>query len=122
MDPEDRSNRSASSMFEMERFNFLANSRTNFANWKALFSKSCRLLCNLAFVGGFFANFARARCFFTEVGEIGDREFIQASSLNPNIEILNKPGDQKSETPNPKQIQMTTIPLLKTAFNIITRS
>jgi len=37
------------------------------------------------------------------------------------FEIRNKPENQKSETRNPKQIQITKIPMIKTAFNIIFR-
>ncbi len=37
------------------------------------------------------------------------------------FEIRNKPENPKSETRNPKQIQITEIPMIKTAFNIIFR-
>ncbi len=37
------------------------------------------------------------------------------------FEIRNKPENPKSETRNPKQIQITKIPMIKTPFNIIFR-
>jgi len=35
------------------------------------------------------------------------------------FEIRNKPENPNSETRNPKQIQITKIPMIKTPFNII---
>jgi len=43
------------------------------------------------------------------------------SSKELKFEIRNKPENPKSETRNPKQIQITKIPMIKTAFNIIFR-
>jgi len=37
------------------------------------------------------------------------------------FEIRNKPENPNSETRNPKQIQITKIPMIKTPFNIIFR-